>query len=231
MKRTVSKKIWVICNILLLFLVLEAVDFFSGMPFPVPEIQFRREERAKLIGPGTILGMEEIDYSWCNRMIVAETEEGAILWVSGQDYDRSDLAYRKKGNGSLLMAPPGSLGFMGSTDEVHLPLVLFDDQPRARQAELHFTLKANFNGEDFEKAYTLTAERTVHGYFLFTLSAGMNDPGWLGAEGIAIQTFANISANLEQNPDYTVPVQVRFYDSRDTLIGEETVIVSGAPGD
>lgn len=231
MKKTVSKKVRVIRNILLILLVLSVAQFFSGMPYPMLELQFRMEERAKLIGPSEILGMEEIDFSWCDRMIVAETDEGVILWISGQEYDRSYLGYRKKGDGSLLMVPPGALGFMASTDEVCVPLVLFDEQPRATRAEIQFTLSEIVNGEAFEKTYELSADRAVRGYFLFTLTAGADDSPWIQPEGATLQIFANFASNLAQNPDYNVPVQVRFYDSRDTLIAEESVFVSGTPGD
>lgn len=226
MKRTISKPKRVLWNLALIVLILTAAGFFSGTPFPVLRFQFRMEERAKLIGPSEILGVEEIDFSWCDRMIISETEDGAILWISGRSYDTSSLAYREKGEGSLLMAPSGSVG---SGEGVTLPLVLFDDQPRARQAELRFTLKTIHNNEDFEKSYKLTAERTAQGYFLFILED--ESIGWLNAEVevATLQIFLNASADSGKNPEYIVPVQVYYYDGTGEQIAQETITISGGP--
>ena len=200
------------------------MGFFSGLPVPFPELQFRLEERARLVGPGEILAMEEIDFSYYKTMIVAETEEGVILWVSAPEIDRSDLVYQEKNGENVLLAAPGTGGFMTVADEVHLPLVLFDQIPRAIRSEMQFTLREEINGEIFEKTYCLSADRSASGFFLFTLNT---DDTYTHQEALTLQIFANIASDQEHRQNYNVPVQIRFYDGRDRLIGEETIIISG----
>lgn len=224
MKKIISRKVQVLRNILLLILLIFAIVYFSGLPVPIPELQFRRDERAHLVGPGDILGIEEIDFSNYETMIVAETEEGVILWVSAPGIARSDLVYQEKDGENLLLAAPGYLGFMTVTDEVHLPLILFDRQPRAIHAEIQFTLREVIDGETFEKTYRLSADRKTSGYFLFTLNS---DESYNYHEGLALQIFANIASHREHRQDYSIPVQLRFYDGRDQLIAEETLMISG----
>lgn len=230
MKKTYSKKVRVIRNVLLLILLLAAVDYFSGLPVPVPEIQFRRDERAHLVGPGKILGTEEIYYSLYETMIVAETEDGVILWVTAHGIGRSDLIYREKNGDNLLLAAPGSLGYMTVADEVHLPLILFDKHPRAVRVEIQFTLNETIDGEVFEKTYHLSADRETAGYFLLTLNAGSGYPVGIDYdEALTLQIFANIVSRQDWRMDYSVPVQMWFYDGRDNLIAEETLVISGEP--
>lgn len=224
MKYTISNRAKALCNFLLLLLLMLAVVYFSGLPIPIPKIQFRFEERAHLIGPGNILSIEEIDFSYFETMIVAETDEGVILWVSAPEIDRSDLVYQEKTGDNLLLAAPGSLGFMTVTDKVHLPLVLFDRHPRATHAEMQFTLQEEVDGVFFEKAYCLSADRTASGFFLFTLNT---DNSYTYPEAVTLQIFANIASCREHQQNYSVPVQIQFYNGRGELIIEETVIVSG----
>lgn len=228
--KKISRKAKVLRNLLLILLVFGVAQFFSGLPYPVTELQFRIEERGKLIGPSEILGIEEIDFSWCDRMVIAETEQGVILWISGQDFGRSSLVYREKGEESLLVAPAGSLGYMTVADEIQLPLVLFDRQPRAARAEIRFSLSEIINGELFEKTYELSSRREAQGYFLFTQNGGESVPGWT-EEGLTLQVFANYASGQERNHEYHVPIRVCYYDSRDALIAEEHIAVTGMPGD
>lgn len=227
MKKKHSKKARILRNALLLLLLLAAGFYFSGFPLPIPELQFRREERAHLVGPGTIIGREDIDFSGYETMIVAETEEGLILWVAGHEIDRSNLIYREKTGGNLLLAAPGELGYMTVAEETNLPLILFDRYPKAARAELQFTLREEIDGEIFEKSYQLSADRETSGYFLFTLNARRQTESGTDPELLTLQIFANAASGRDWNINYRVPIQVRFYDSRDILLAEETVIISG----
>ena len=227
MKKTISKQKRIACNAALIVLILWALDFFTGSAFLWPEYQFRREERGNLLGPSEILGTEQVAHDCYNTLIVADAGEGVILWLSGEDIDRTQLIYREKYTDPLLVAAPGSLGY-SFADEIHVPLVLFDSEPRAAQAEIRFTVDIVHDGEEFEKGYVLTSERTARGYFLFTLDAVAQGTQGLGAEGAAVSRFVNISANRETYPKYRYPVQVRFYDILGNLIGEETVDIRSA---
>lgn len=225
MKKTVSKKKRILCNLLMLLIALLLMDFLTGSVFLFPELQFRREERGHLLGPSTILGMEEIDHGPFRNMIIADDGDGVILWLWGEDLDRTQLKYREKYSDPMLMAAPGSLGYHFE-DEIHVPIVLFDNEPRAARAEITFTVDIVSDDEEFVKTYLLEAQRTAQGYFLFTLDAVAKGAIGVGAEGSAVQWFVGVSSDTtSNNVEQIYPVQVRFYDILDHLIGEDTIEV------
>ena len=228
MKRAPSKKLRILRNLLILILLVGLMDFLTEDFFLIPEHQFRREERGNLVGPSTILGKEEIDLGPFHGMILAETRETVILWLYGEDIGRTQFICRNKYDNNMLIAPPGTGGFSLVTDEIHLPIVLFDNTPRAARAEIKFTLREMWDGQDFEKTYHLKAQRDPQGYFLFTLDAEGQWPG-LGAEGAALNTLTNISSNRDTYISRSIPVEIRFYDITGELIATDTVsIVSEA---
>ena len=226
MKKTLTKQQRIFKNILLLAFFIGLMDFLSADVFLIPENQFRREERGNLVGPSTILGKEEIDHSYCQGMIVANTSDGVILWLYGKEIGTTFFTYREKYEENMIVAGPGSFGFMAVEDELHLPIVLFDNVPKAARAELDFTLNVNHNGDDFEKSYHLEAERTAQGYFHFTLDAkSESEWGDLGAEGAALNWFAYISTGESKYVDASIPVDIHFYDITGQLIETDTVFV------
>lgn len=228
MKRNLTKKQRLFCNLLLLILMVGLMDFLIADAFLIPEKQFRREERGNMVGPSTILGQEEIDLGPFQGMILGETGDGVILWLYGEDIGRTQFIYRDTYSENMLVAPPGPGGFVFLTDELHLPIVLFDNVPRASRAEIDFTLEEMYDEQDFKKAYHLEADRNAQGYFLFTLDAEGQWPG-LGAEGVALTTLANISSNLDTYAHRSIPVEIRFYDMTGALIETDLVTLrSGA---
>lgn len=228
MKRTLTRKQRLVRNLLILLLIAGVMDFLIADAFLIPEKQFRREERGNMVGPSTILGQEKIDLGPFQGMILGETREGVILWLYGEDIGRTQFIYREKYSENMLVAPPGPGGFVFLTDELHLPIVLFDNVPRASRAEIEFTLEEMYDEQDFKKSYHLEADRNVQGYFLFTLDAEGQWPG-LGAEGMALTTLANISANTDTYVQRSIPVEIRFYDITGALIKTDMVTLrSGA---
>lgn len=226
MKRISSKKRRIFRNLLALVLLIGLMDFLIADAFLIPENQFRRVERGNLVGPSTILGKEEIDHSHCHGMIVADAGDGVILWIYGRDIGRTHFTYREKYEDNMIVAAPGSFGFMVVSDTLHLPIVLFDNVPKAASAALDFTLTVDFNGEEFTKSYHLEAKRSAQGYFHFTLKTQAdNERGDLGAEGAAINRFAYISTGESKYADLSIPVTVRFYDLTGQLIETDTVSV------
>lgn len=224
MKRTPSKKLRILRNFLIIILLFGLLDFLSAGFFLIPENQFRREERGNLVGPSTILGKEQIELGPFQGMIVAETQETVILWLYGEDIGRTQFICRNKYDDNMLIAPPGTGGFVFLTDELHLPIVLLDSTPRAARAEIEFTLKECFDGADFEKSYHLEAQRSQQGYFLFTLDAKGQWPG-LGAEGTALNTLTNISSNRDTYISRSIPIEIRFYDLTGELIETDRITI------
>jgi hypothetical protein len=224
MKRTTSKKLRILRNLLILTLLIGLMDFLIADFFLIPEHQFRREEHGNLVGPSTILGKEEIDLGPFQGMIVAETGQTVILWLYGEDIGRTQFICRNKYDDNMLIAPPGTGGFSLVSDEIHLPIVLFDNTPRATRAEIEFTLREMWDGTDFEKTYLLEAGRDSDGFFLFTLDATGQWPG-LGAEGAALNTLTNISSNRDTYVHRSIPVQIRFYDITGALIETDSITI------
>ena len=226
MNRTLTKKQQLLRNLLILLLIAGLMDFLVGDAFLIPEIQFRKEERGNLVGPSKILGNEKIDHDHCHSMIVAETGDGVILWLYGEDIGRNYFVYREKYDDNMIVAGAGSIGSIVTADELHLPIVLFDNTPKATRAEITFTLSEIYNDEYYEKTYHLEAQRNAQGYFLFTLHAKAQN-AWAGleAEGAMIRIFANISADLFSYVQYAFPVEIRFYDITGKLIETDTVTV------
>ena len=224
MNQSASKKLRLLQNLLILILLVGLMDFLTADFFLIPEHQFRREERGNLVGPSTILGNEEIDLGPFHGMILAETRETVILWLYGEDVGRTQFICRNKYDDNMLIAPPGTGGFSLVSDEIHLPIVLFDNTPRAARAEIEFTLREMWDGQDFEKTYHLETQRDPHGYFLFTLDAEGKWPG-LGAEGAALNTLTNISSNRDTYISRSIPVEIRFYDVNGELIATDTVTI------
>lgn len=226
MKRKPSKKIRIFLNLLLIALLLGLLEFLMPHFFLIPEVQFRRLERRNLVGPSTILGKESIDHSYCDEMYVAETEDGVILWLYGRKTVNSFFLYREKYAENMILAPRGSYGFMVVEDTLHLPIVLFDETPRAARAEIAFTLNVIYNGEEFEKSYRLEADRTAYGYFRFTLEAqAENEWEDLGAEAAALLRFCGISTSEDKHATTAIPVEITFYDVTGKLIETDTVFV------
>lgn len=228
MKKTVSKKKRILCNLLLILTALWLTDFLTGNFLKIPELHFRREERGNLLGPSKILGTEEIDHGPFQKMTVADDGDGVILWLWGEDLDRTQLVYREKYTDPLLLAAPGILSY-GFEYEIHVPFVLFDSVQRAARAEIEFTVEIGYNGKDYVDSYILESQRTAQGYFLFTLDLEGSAATGLGGRGEAVGRLVNVSANGESYPRYRYPVQVRFYDILGNLIGEETIEVRPSP--
>lgn len=228
MKRKLTKKQRLVRNLILLILMAGLMDFLIADAFLIPENQFRREERGNMVGPSEILGKEEIDLGPFQGMILGETGDGIILWLYGEDIGRTQFIYRDKYIENMVVAPPGPGGFVFLTEELHLPIVLFDSVPKAARAEIAFTLEEMYDEKDFKKDYLLEAQRSAQGYFLFTLNAEGQWPG-LGGEGIALTTLANISSNLDTYVHRSIPVEIRFYDITGALIETDLVTLrSGA---
>lgn len=227
MKKSISKQKRIVCNLLLILVALLLIEFLTSNFLKIPVLQFRREERGNLLGPSRILGIEEIRHRPYDHMIIADDGDGVILWLWGEDLDRSQLIYREKYTDPMLLAAPGNMSF-GIETEIHAPIVLFDDEPKAARAEIEFTVDINYNGKEYITTYVLESERTAQGYFLFTLDMEASGALGLGGEGAAFSRFVNISANWETYPKYHYPVQVRFYDILGNLIGEETIEIRPA---
>lgn len=211
-------------------LICAALYTFSNGPTLSLEQEYRRAEKAHLVGPAEILGTEELETAFPSywNMLIADDGEGIIFFCYDYDHsklDQSELIYRKKtGDITVLGAPFPNEG-REKTTVAKYPVFIFDNYPEAVYAELDITLRVNYDGERFRKTYQLHADRKNSGYFTFTL--GSVNPEGLGAEGHALQVFALISGYGGRSfPELTIPATVRLYAADKTMICERTLEIS-----
>ena len=212
-------------NFLLTLLFSLGLYILLGCPPFTPEQQFRRVEKANLVGPAMILGTEEISHAGNYQLIVAEEKDAVILYSFSADYPEDDtFVYRKKAGDTTVLAVSTNQVSWYYDDEAALNLVVFDEFPQAVRAELDFSLSAVVNDLPFEKDYSLSADRRNEGYFLFRY--GVSGSPHVGPEGAALHAFKEISGNNgDTYIDVAVPVTVRFYTESDTLIAERSLTI------
>ena len=208
-----------------------AIYAFLGAPTTSLERQFRRAERAHMVGPGKILGTValEADLGSYQSMLVAEDSEGVILYCYDHlRYDPPELVYREKtGDITVLCAPYPNENREQQTT-AYLPVLVFADDPQAARAELELTLAVSYRGMDFEKTYRLEASREYEGFFLFRIVS--HDARGLGLEGTALQRFAMISGyHSGTYSQLEIPATVRLYGEDGTLLAEKETLVRSVP--
>ena len=225
----VSRKTRVISNLLGIVLLLILLLVFSQSPALTAKGQFRRVEKANFVGPATILDTVSLDYDSYDSLLLATGEQGvSIFRYDKDDLKRNDFTYREKmGNTTVLAIPNQSWLSFETRFSANVPIVVFDSYPEAVRSELSITLT---DGEAFQQEYHLTATRNGSGYFLFMLSANSAKP--LGKEGLAMALLTQISDDTPRtaNGEIAVPATVRYYDTADTLICEDTVIIRSPAG-
>ena len=197
--------------------------FFAGSPPLSMEHRYYRAARDHMVGPGRIIAhleLEQMDYT---DLIIAEDGEDLILYiVEENEFSPAELACRQKtGDLTVLAAPCFRGGLWSNAYEQHLPVFLFDEYPDAVRAEMEVTLSARYGTEEFSKTYALESRREYAGFFQFDIYVH-NSEG-LGAEGYALYTFSNLSSNsLSAHMNTAVPVTVRLYDTKDSLLLERS---------
>lgn len=203
--------------------------FNCGCPPLTKEQQFRRAEKADLIGPSAILGTEEVQMTnYVQTVIVAEDEASVTLFGCG---DPGHLLHREKTGDLTIIVWPGSVSTMETTFE--MPIFLFDDFPEAKRAELEFTLTWD---ESFQREYLLEADRNQSGYFRFLIQchgSEMTDDlsGTDSREAALLFSLAVASDYNEGTSRAQFPITVRLYDNQDALIEERTLTVQSAAVD
>jgi len=221
----IPRKAKAIGNLLLIAAALFALYVSLGSPPLTVEAQFRRAEKAHLVGPSTILGIEELSGTNFDSLLLADTGDGIILYNFNRNDSFSTLTYRDKiGDVSVLAATVYFGGALETSSSVEFPIAVFDSFPQAVCAELDITVTTAPH-KDFQKTYTLKAQRNNPGYFLFRLNT--DGTSKLGAEGWALEMFAEISRDnaYRSYVDLEIPATVRLYDEAKNLICQRTLTV------
>lgn len=219
-KKVLIYCIGIVLSVFLLYIVKGAPTDFEN--------EFRRIEKAHLVGPGNILGSIPVQRNTYNRLLIAEDTEGYILYPysygsGGYDFD---LYYLEKTEDITFFAEPRELAYdWENIEEFSMIVGILDTYPEAVRAEIELTLCYQINADDpvDEKTYTLESQREIPGLFTFQLSD--RDPNGLGVKGYAIEMLRSLAypKSYRLYYDCSVPVTVRLYDEEDTLICEKSM--------
>lgn len=207
----------------------------AHLPALTPQAQYRRLEQGYMIGPARILGTEIVSDNG-ERLLIGKSDTELMLYrymesdfslFADHDELSTDLVCREKHGGLTILVAGGRNPHFNHADEFNLPIILFDDHPRAIRAEVEFTL---FLGEREEKEgivrdeipFVLRSNRSNDGYFYFSIHhTKQTDHRYT----YKLETLASISAGRSFsyfNPDPT-PVTVRLYDASNQLIVDQII--------
>jgi len=227
-KKVLIYCIGIVLSVFLLYVVKGAPTDFEN--------EFRRAEKANLVGPGNILGSIPVyggSHDAYNQMLVAEDKEGLILYpyhLGSGGYTR--LRYLEKSGDITFFTEPRELAYdWENTKEFSMTVGILDTYPEAVRAEMELTLRYQVNANDpvYEKTYGLEAQREMPGLFVFTLSD--SDPKGLGVKGYAMEMLMCLTDSQSDRLYYdcSVPVTVRLYAQDGKLLLEKDMqIVSYA---
>lgn len=236
-RKRILRSLRAVINLIFTALVLLAFYISVGSPAFTPKQQFRREEKANLVGPATILNTISLEsytgYDF-EKLIIGTSEAGVTLfcynyysWRDGHSLKENDFIYRKKMEDVTVLSVPNSMAskYLFYYDIIKIPVVVFDDFPDAVRAELQIELYSVDATEPFREEYTLSANRTKKGYFLFTLAISNQEKSYGPID--AVSRLINLCDDKlsGSNTGVEIPATVRFFDKANTLIRECTVMI------
>lgn len=208
--------------------IMTAIAFYIALGCPTLSFrqEFRRAEKAHLVGPSQIVDTMNGEYIEFDKMIVGETENGICFfgrYYSQYPYKSTDekqyfFSFIEKTGDITIAAAPNVWGIVWQESK-SIPVYLFVNQPNAVRAEI--TLKATTY---FEATFHAEATRLDSGVFRF----------WLEAEGKdleALSIFSRITGGApyiglsDELLDTAIPATVKLYDTDGALILEEELII------
>lgn len=233
----------------LLIILLLAVAFYVSIGAPtLTKVQaFRRAERANLVGPSDILLETELEHYFYSYLVLAETDEGVITYVSDNVWGPDINYHEKTGDITLVTAPKNPFDYGSLNWQVSFPVFVVDDYPQAVRAEVDLdivgTYNHNLNGENLQEPlnhhYTLTSQREQDGFFRFSIELPFlessdgygNDTGTThGADGYALDLLARLFTNryttIKPTSSASVTATVRLYDETDQLIVQRDLTIA-----
>ena len=133
-------------KVLLYFLAVLTMSFlaywFIGAPALNWQHRYRRIEKAHFVGPGQILGYEEISGSFYDAAVVARTEEGVIITSMISRVRYGEMLFYLPMKGKILVTAAPQILTPSEIDlhEETLTVFVVDDYPEAVRAELDLQL-------------------------------------------------------------------------------------------
>ena len=205
-------------NIVLCALLAVALYTMLGGPRFSVQGDYRAMERAHLVGPGRILGIETVDFSYYDHLLIAEDEEGVILYAyDSQVWYRSEqMSYRTKTGDVMVLAGPVLTGSLDRHWDFELPVVVFGAPAEAVRARVEIAMPGR------EDSYVVECLQNNEGYLFGTISYEGHENGQ--EEVDLLQQLADISSSQSASGDMTViPIRVWLYDESDMLLAEENI--------
>lgn len=225
-KLQISRRLQVVINLLLIAVLIFALYIFSGCPCSLEQF-FRRMEKANHIGPGEILGIEEVRGDGAPQVVLADGGDAVTLAAIGQTSDGSyrakDLFYLKKTGDITVAVAPVNLRFDYGNKENSITIFVFDGYPQATRAQLELEVFWDDGSLPiYRNRYTLDSERETEGYFRLDLPFAHNqykvDPQ---AEAIHQLSLVWCEPYGWTLPADAYPAVVRLYDSEGNEIAQK----------
>lgn len=229
----------VIC--ILFSLVLIAALYVSwGCPTLSMRQEFRRAEKAHLVGPSKIVDTVTDAYSEYDKMFVGETEHGICFFGKNSTQRPSSsfqetsyhFTYREKTGDLTVAAAPNIFGGFWDMRSCSLPVYLFDEYPQAVRAELEVTISGQFHHfvnsnetiEDYKEVFHASATRTEKGFFRFILTSET------AQQSKVLAMFSNVSNSYiylsSEEAEATILAAVCLFDAQGNLILERDLEIT-----
>lgn len=233
------------CSCAILLLAAAIVYYIAlGCPTLTFRQEFRRAEKAHLVGPSTIVDtLTDEDYWDFNEMIVGETEHGitffGFTYHSRPSYNiftkRSYVfSYREKTGDITVSAAPNFWGLhwdFNTSQGINesLPVYIFTNHPEAVRAEIELTVSGNFtetiDGEiktiEYSEQFFARAVPVEPGIFRCYMNSCTRE------RTAALYLFSRVCSEntfLYAGEERTViPITVSLYDQDDNLIAVESL--------
>lgn len=238
--KRIPKPVKIIFCILGIFFLSVTFYIACGSPTFTMEQEFRRAEKAHMVGPSTIVHTMGGYYKDYEKVIVGETEHGVCFFgrysVNSGNYEptrtitKYDFAYHEKtGDMTIMVAPNRHAWFWKILGGVSLPVYLFDEYHQAVRGEIEMTITGEEHYYDmdgqvtvsFNQTFKSSSERSKDGFFLFWVDAKTEQ------ECYALKLLSNVGNSELMLDDAlgktVIPVTIKLYDAHGKLVAEKVL--------
>ena len=221
----IPRRLRIAVDLALAMALLLAGYIAAGCPAFGDENEFRRAEKAGMVGPSTLLDWVAVQRGWpsvgYDRILIGDDGDAILFYTytvgRGTSSLEGRLLRREKTEGLLLTPLPCVSANLWQSTEV-LPLFLFADDPNAVKATVRLQLTP-------EETVTLTQARrasegdesNLPGFFYFQLPVTAANRETLESLMSCASTFADYGEDF--------PAAILLYDAGDRLIARRDYVI------